>query len=248
VDDFFRPLGSLTARVNGTYSMRCYEQGLEAAFLDFCARSGTRPEQALLDTDYFVLHTPFRNMPHVAMEKLFEKVLGYDGARTRDVLAEKSFDAAIEPLARIGNLYAGSLTAALAFLLDERCRALGRGIVGKTILLASYGSGSTMVVIKARVAESAPEVIARWDLAAIFASARPATFEEYEAWTGGPVQPELHARLMENAVVPPETFQLAGIRKDGYREYEFSTASRVADRGEERETPDDLHGSVALPG
>jgi hydroxymethylglutaryl-CoA synthase len=248
VDDFFRPLGSLTARVNGSYSMRCYWESLVAAFHDHCARSGTRPEQAALDTDYFVLHTPFRNMPQAAMEKLFEKVLGYDTARTRAVLAEKSFDAAVDPLARIGNLYAGSLTAALAFLLEERWRALGDGIVGKTILLASYGSGSTMVVIKARVAAAAPPVIARWKLGDIFASARPATFEEYEAWAGGPVQPELHARLMENAAVPAETFLLSGIRKDGYREYEFSTAQRIANRGEERETPDDLHGSVALPG
>jgi hydroxymethylglutaryl-CoA synthase len=248
VDDFFRPLDSITARVNGSYSMRCYWESLEAAFLDHCVRSGTRPERALLDADYFVLHTPFRNMPQAAMEKLCEKVLGYDSARTRALLAEKSFDAAVDPLAKIGNLYAGSLTAALAFLLDDRCRALGRGIVGKTILLASYGSGSTMVVIKARVAASAPEVIARWKLADVFASARSATFEEYEAWTAGPVQPELHARLMENAVVPPETFQLSGIRKDGYREYEFSASRRIADRGEEREAPDDMHGSVALPG
>ncbi|HET6451005.1 MAG TPA: hydroxymethylglutaryl-CoA synthase [Spirochaetia bacterium] len=248
VDDFFRPLGSITARVNGTYSMRCYEESLQAAFLDHCARSGTRPEEALRDCDYFALHTPFPNMPAVAMEKLMEKVLGYDGARARAVLEEKSFWAGVEPLSRIGNLYTGSLTAALAFLLEDRFRALGSGIVGKTILLASYGSGSTMVVIKARVAASAPEVIARWRLADVFASARPATFEEYEAWTAGPVQPELHARLMENAAVPSETFHLSGIRKDGYREYDFSTAPRVSDRGEEREAPDDLHGSVALPG
>jgi hydroxymethylglutaryl-CoA synthase len=248
VDDFFRPLGSITARVNGSYSMKCYWESLEAAFLDHCARSGTRPEQALLDTDWFVLHTPFRNMPQQAMEKLFERVLGYDTARTRAVLAEKSFDAAVEPLASIGNLYAGSLTAALAFLLEDRWRAEAEAIVGKSILLASYGSGSTMVVLRARVAPAAPQVIRRWALEKVFTSARPATFEEYEAWTAGPVQPELHARLMENAVVPPERFLLSGIRKDGYREYEFSTAQRIENRGEEREASDDLHGSVALPG
>ncbi|MGA2381124.1 MAG: hydroxymethylglutaryl-CoA synthase [Spirochaetia bacterium] len=248
VDDFFRPLGSITARVNGSYSMRCYNESLEAAFLDFCARSGVRPEHVLLDTDYFVLHTPFRNMPESAMEKLFEKVLGYDAQKTRGVLAEKSFAAAIDPLARIGNLYAGSLTAALAFLLDDRFRALGSGIAGRRILLASYGSGNTMVVLQARIAPSAAEVISRWRLDTVFSSARTASFEEYEAWAAGPVQPELHARLMENAVVPPETFLLSGIRKDGYREYEFSTAQGLANRGEEREAPDDLHGSVAVPG
>ncbi len=124
-------------------------------------------------------------------------------------------------MARIGNLYAGSLTASLAFLLADRCRALGDGIVGRRILLASYGSGSTMVVLRARIAEGAPAVIRRWKLDRIFATARPATFEEYEAWTGGPVQAELHARLMENAVVPPGSFLLSGIRRDGYRDYEF---------------------------
>jgi hypothetical protein len=91
-------------------------------------------------------------------------------------------------------------------------------------------------------------VIARWNLERIFSGARAAAFEEYEAWTGGPVQPELHARLMENAVVPPGSFVLSGIRKDGYREYEFSKVTADKAVGEERETPDDLHGSVAIPG
>jgi hydroxymethylglutaryl-CoA synthase len=248
VDDFFRPLGSTTARVNGSYSMRCYEDSLEGAFLDHCAHAGEQPDRVLLDTDYFVLHTPFRNMPESAMEKLFERVLGYDAQKTRALLAARSFAAGLDPLARIGNLYAGSLTASLAFLLEDRFRALGRGIIGKSVLLASYGSGNTMVVLRARIAQGAPDVIARWNLGRVFSSARMATFEEYEAWTGGPVQAELHARLMENAVVPPGSFILAGIRRDGYREYEFRKAGESKSIGEERETPDDLHGSVAIPG
>jgi hydroxymethylglutaryl-CoA synthase len=248
VDDFFRPLGAVAARVNGSYSMRCYWESLVAAFLDHCGRSGEKPDQALLNADYYVLHTPFRNMPGSAMEKLFEKVLGFDPQRTAQVLREKSFSAGIDPLARIGNLYTGSLTAALAFLLADRFRALGRDIVGRTILLASYGSGNTMVVLKARIAAGAPEVIARWNLDSVFTSARSASFEEYEAWMAGPVQPELQARLMENATVPPGAFMLSGIRKDGYREYDFRKVGEIGDRGEEREASDDLHGSVAVPG
>ncbi|MGA2975236.1 MAG: hydroxymethylglutaryl-CoA synthase [Spirochaetia bacterium] len=248
VDDFFRPLGSTTARVNGSYSMRCYDESLAAAFLDHCARTGETPEHALLNTDYFVLHTPFRNMPESAMEKMFARFLGYNAERARAALAEKSMAAAVDPLARIGNLYTGSLPAALAFLLDDRFRALADRIVGKRILLASYGSGNTMVVIGARIAREAPKVISRWRIDSLFTSARAATFEEYEAWTAGPVQPELHARLMENAVIPPEAFVLSGIRKDGYREYDFRPAREQENGREEREAPDDLHGSVALPG
>jgi hydroxymethylglutaryl-CoA synthase len=248
VDDFFRPLGSQTARVNGSYSMRCYNESLEAAFMDHCARAGTRPDRELLDTDYFVLHTPFRNMPESAMEKLLERILGYDAERARAFLGERRFAAAVDPIALIGNIYTGSLFAGLAFLLADRYRALGDGIVGQRILLASYGSGSTMVVFKGRIAAAAPDVLSRWSLHRVFASARPASFEEYEAWTSGPVQPELHARLMENATIPPDSFALSGIRKDGYREYGFSKAGELGHRGEEREAPDDLHGSVAIPG
>jgi hydroxymethylglutaryl-CoA synthase len=249
VDDFFRPLGSTTARVNGSYSMRCYVDSLEAAVADHCARRGVPADEALRGTDWFVLHTPFRRMPAEGMEKLLERTMGMDGEAARDFLASKSFDAAYAPLAHIGNLYAGSLTAALAFLLADRFRALGRGIVGKTILLASYGSGSTMVILRARVAEGAPEVIARWDLERVFAAARPATVAEYEAWMKGPVQPELHARLMEHAAIPPGSFALAGIRRDGYRDYEFIEGiAKGTSLGQEREAPGDLHRPVAVPG
>ena len=248
VDDFFRPLGSETARVNGGYSMRCYSDGLVGAFTDHCARRGEKPDRVLQETDYLVLHTPFRNMPGGAMEHLLQAVLGLDPERARAFLAERSFDAAIEPLARIGNLYTGSLTAGLMFLLAERCAALGRGIAGKRLVLASYGSGNTMVVVAGRVSEGAAEVISRWDLSRVEASARAASFEEYEAWTNGPVQPELHARLMENARIPAGAFALSGIRKDGYREYQFSKAVHAGAKSEEREAPDDLHGSVAISG
>ncbi len=247
VDDFFRPLGVNIARVNGSYSMRCYWESLIGAFHDSCMRTGEKPDQALLGTDYYVLHTPFRNMPESAMEKLFERVLGYDQARSAEILRQKSFAAGIDPLAQIGNLYTASLTASLAFLLADRFRAIGNGIVGKTVLLSSYGSGNTMIVLKARVASRAPDVIARWNLDDVFTSARRASFEEYETWTTGPVQPELQARLMENAIVPPGAFMLSGIRKDGYREYELRKGAEVGDRGEEREASDDLHGSVAVP-
>ena len=43
VDDFFRPLGSKTAKVKGRYSMDCYLESLEGAFLDHCRRAGPEP-------------------------------------------------------------------------------------------------------------------------------------------------------------------------------------------------------------
>jgi hydroxymethylglutaryl-CoA synthase len=86
VDDFFRPLGSSVPKVNGGYSMRCYEQSLEAAFKDHCARTGQEPARALSETDFFVLHTPFHAMPEMALQKLTASQLGFDPEQTRAFL------------------------------------------------------------------------------------------------------------------------------------------------------------------
>jgi hypothetical protein len=105
-----------------------------------------------------------------------------------------------------------------------------------------------MVVMAARIARDAASVVSRWNIDQVFTSARTASFEEYEAWTSGPVQPELQARLMENAKLPPNAFMLSGIRKDGYREYEFRKAREIGNGVAQRGTPDDMHRSVAISG
>jgi hydroxymethylglutaryl-CoA synthase len=246
VDDFFRPLGSTTARVNGSYSMKCYWESLHDALLDYCARSGEKPDDSLLSTDYFILHTPFRRMPETALQKLFERILGLDAERTNAFLEEKSFHAGVDPLGRIGNIYNGSLFAVLAFLLNERHQALGEGIVGKRILFASYGSGNTMIVFTGRVAPDAPKVISRWRLDRVFDTARRASFEEYEAWIASPVQPDLYAELLSHAKPPSGVFVLNGIRKDGYREYAFTGEREQGNRVEESRAPGDLHRPVPI--
>jgi hydroxymethylglutaryl-CoA synthase len=246
VDDFFRPLGSITARVNGSYSMKCYWESLHDAFLDYCARTGQKPDETLLSTDYFILHTPFRRMPEAALAKLFERVLGFDAARTQSFLEEKSFASGVDPLGRIGNIYNGSLFAVLAFLLHERHQALGDGIIGKRLLFASYGSGNTMIVFSGRVAPDAPKVIARWGLDRVLDSARRASFEEYEAWIAGPAQPELYAELLSHAKPPSGVFVLNGIRKDGYREYAFTGEKEQGDNVPQGGTPGDLHRPVPI--
>ncbi len=246
VDDFFRPLGSTTARVNGSYSMKCYWESLQDAFLDYCARAGEKPDEALLSTDYFILHTPFRRMPETALQKLFERILGFDAEQTASFLEEKSFEAGVGPLGRIGNIYNGSLFAVLAFLLADRRKALGDGIVGKRILFASYGSGNTMIVFTGRVAPDAPKVISRWRLDRVLGGARRASFEEYEAWIASPVQADLYAELLSRAKPPSGVFVLNGIRKDGYREYAFTGQREPADRVEESGTPGDLHRPVPV--
>jgi len=221
VDDFFRPIGAETARVKGGYSVHCYHEALEGAFADLCRKRSVSPAEALQSTDFFALHAPFRHMPEIAMKRLLGKHLKLEEAATRLFLQERGLFASVEPVARVGNIYSGSVFLALAFLLADRHRALGSGIIGRRLLLASYGSGNTMVLVGATVAPSAPEVIARWDLARLLSEETTGSMEGYQSWLASPPPPREYAALLQSLRdgIQPGAFYLAGIREDGYREY-----------------------------
>ncbi len=221
VDDFFRPLGALTARVKGQYSIQNYLESLEIAFLDHCRRRGAAPDQVLRDTDMFVLHAPFRNMPMMAMLRLLERHLGLGEVQGEAFLDERGFHEAIDPIADIGNTYSAAMYFALGFLLADRHAALGRKLAGRSVLMASYGSGSTMAVFSGRVSERAPETIGRWRLEKSPGPGRQATIEEYEAWVSG----SRGAEEAEPRLIPQGAFYLAGVRRDGYRSYRYAATS-----------------------
>jgi hydroxymethylglutaryl-CoA synthase len=223
VDDFFRPLGSKIAQVHGRYSMECYLDNLEHAFLDHCRRRDVEPAQLLTSTDYFVLHAPFRNMPEQALQKLLQQHLGLVNGQTEAFMQAHSLSSAIDPVAEIGNTYSASMYIALAFLLHERYRSLHEEIVGKTFLLASYGSGNTMIVLSGRVAADAPAVIGNWDLQALLDAGQSSSMKDYLRWSSGPYEGNEYNSLLHNSTIPAKSFYLSGIREDGYREYEFNT-------------------------
>ncbi|HUX11830.1 MAG TPA: hydroxymethylglutaryl-CoA synthase [Spirochaetia bacterium] len=227
VDDFFRPVGSITAKVKGQYSMQCYKINLDGALRDFAGRHDTSVKDILLGTDYFVLHAPFRNMPGMALEKMFEEHAGMTIAEARAHLARGGFYSAIEPIAESGNSYTASVYINLASLLIERYREEGEKIIGKSILIASYGSGNTMILIGAKVTSDAPAVIASWPHELI-GRGRRATIRDYELWMAGPeieseiAEPDAESVQNETGASsdqPPKAFYLANIRNDGYREY-----------------------------
>ena len=183
VDDFFRPNGQETPRVKGRYSIQVYSQNLEAAFLDHCRRRGEDPADVLGQTDLFVLHTPFRNMPELAMQRLLNRTLGLTCEEAEDFLDSRGFYAGIDPVADVGNIYTGSMYLCLASLLSDRFQVWGDSLVGRRILMASYGSGNTMIVLSGVVAPGAPEVLSRWDLGGTLRNTREAAFREYASRT-----------------------------------------------------------------
>ncbi|NNM53141.1 MAG: hypothetical protein HKM05_00270, partial [Spirochaetales bacterium] len=158
VDDFFRPLGSTTAKVRGGFSLACYHEAFLEAFADHCRRAGVSPQQELASIDAFCLHVPYAQMPVGALEKLFTIHTSYSADQIREHLTQCGFFESLVPAAQIGNLYTGSLWLSLAWSLHERSQVWGSRLAGKKYLLASYGSGNTMAVWTAKVAARAKAV------------------------------------------------------------------------------------------
>lgn len=221
VDDFFRPLGSVIAKVKGGYSLSCYHETLAEAFEDHCRRAGVAPADELESTDAFFLHAPYAAMPPAAMEKLLEKHRGLDPAGARAFLDARGFSAGLAATSQIGNLYTGSLYLGLAFGLADRIQAWGSGATGKKVLLASYGSGNTMTVFRGTVAPNAARTVARWDLTGLLDDACDPPFEHYQAWLDTSRTPENYGALLAANPPPAGRFALTGLREDGYREYQL---------------------------
>ncbi len=216
VDDFFRPLGSDIAKVKGSFSVQCYMEAMDSALVDHATRLGSTPEDVLRSTDMFALHVPYPKLPINTTKFLIEKYLKLDSKETENYLKEKGFYEMTSPAARSGNIYTGSMYMSLAFLLKNRFEQYGNDIVGKTILMGSYGSGNTMVFMAGKVAEDAPKVIQQWNLDAIWQS-ESTHIDEYERWIAS--YGELP--LIEDEQIQPQSFFLNNIREDGYREYSY---------------------------
>lgn len=221
VDDFFRPLGSITAKVKGRYSINCFEQALVGAFQDHCSRRNKSLKEVLEETDYFVLHTPFKTMPITAMEHLLKNTLGLENEEAKEFMERKGVMASVEPSASIGNLYSGALFLSLAALLKEIFMKQGDQIVGKNIILASYGSGNIMIVLNAVIAPGAPEIIAQWDFGSTLNHCIESSIDSYKSWITRSEPAPGSSPVREDS--PVKGFYLKTVREDGYREYEYKS-------------------------
>ncbi|OQX29270.1 MAG: hypothetical protein B0D92_04700 [Spirochaeta sp. LUC14_002_19_P3] len=220
VDDFFRPLGSTTAKVKGGYSMKCYQDALIAAFEDYCSRLGRSPRQVLDETHYVALHVPFPRMPEAALTKLLSSVYGRDKTLMEGFLRRTGFLEAMYLNRETGNLYTVSLYAYIAALLHREWQRLGHDLIGKRLLMASYGSGNTMIVFSATVAPGAPEVISRWNFDALMKDYQNANFQDYLNWLALPRDYRIRKNLLEGANPRKGMFYLRDFTETGFRIYD----------------------------
>ena len=158
-------------------------------------------------------------MPETAIRKLLKDTCGKDEAAINAYLERTSFLEAMYLSKVFGNLYNGSLYAYLAALLHQEYTKLGNGIVGKKILIASYGSGNTMMVFSVTIAGRAAEVISSWDIDKWNRSSRKASFEEYLNWLARPKDIDAWRNLLEGARPEKGRFYLRDFGNTGLRIY-----------------------------
>jgi hydroxymethylglutaryl-CoA synthase len=226
VDDFFRPLGSTTAKVKGRYSVECYNNALDEAFADYCSRCGKEPATVLNDTDYFVFHVPFAKMANTAVRRLLANHLNIINSDAENFLLKRGFFQALDVTAQVGNMYTGAIYLNLMATLYQQYKIIGKAIIGKKILFSSYGSGNTMLVFEGEVMPGAVEIITAWNPDDFLNHFSEQDFSEYEKWIEKSFAPEVYNSEFELgnyfSKIKKGSFFLKFIRpEDHYREYDY---------------------------
>jgi hydroxymethylglutaryl-CoA synthase len=173
VFDFWRPLYSKDAVVDGHYSVACYLEALEGAYRAYVARCGEGGGKLSDSLGAIAYHVPYGKMAVKAHKHL--------RALEGDTNPAASFERLVAPSLvlprKVGNIYTGSLYLALASALSESPRDLG----GETIALFSYGSGSCAELFTGTVQPGAQEIARRSGWRETIDGQRTIAVEEYEA-------------------------------------------------------------------
>lgn len=142
VMDFWRPLYSKTAFVDGRYSIDCYLNALDGALADALNKATIPALYKLNQLQACIYHVPFTKMAAKAHHRHFEIDAGERIDRESERFADvrKSFAQKTEPWlslnAIVGNIYTGSVFLSLIDLLRSNTSA-----TLKQISMFSYGSG-----------------------------------------------------------------------------------------------------------
>ena len=169
VHDFWRPLYSKDAFVDGPYSVQCYLDALTGAYEHF------REKNPGVTTDSFAAlayHVPYGKMARKAHRQL----RAIDGDPTPDATFDALVGHSLTLPAQVGNIYTGSLYLALASLLATSPRSLD----GQKIGLFSYGSGSCAEFFAGTVTPGAQDRVKKLGLQAMLDARRLLSIEEYE--------------------------------------------------------------------
>ena len=173
VNDFWRPLHSKEAVVDGHHSVACYLDALAGAYGAWKEASAAADVHGELARR--VYHVPYGKMARKAHRHA--RMLDGLGETEADATFADEVSSSLAFPSDVGNVYTGSLYLALASLLHRDAAA----IEGQRIGLFSYGSGCVAEHFAGRVAPGAAAFAARLRLDAALADRRRCTVAEYEA-------------------------------------------------------------------
>jgi hydroxymethylglutaryl-CoA synthase len=153
VFDFWRPLYSKDAVVDGHYSVKCYLDALEGAYRAYVVHAGGDHRANGPFSDRFAAiayHVPYGKMAVKAHRHLRAIDGDGDGAASFD----RQVAAGLTLPRLVGNIYTGSLYLSLASALSESTTSLD----GRSVALFSYGSGSCAEFFSGTVSAGAREL------------------------------------------------------------------------------------------
>ena len=172
VNDFWRPLYSKEAVVDGHHSVQCYLDALAGAYKGWQeASSATGNNDKLARRCY---HVPYGKMA----KKAHRHVMQLEGKSEAEADASYAVEVAssLRLPSQVGNIYTGSLYLALASLLEAEAGELE----GQRIGLFSYGSGCCAEYFAGRVVKGAGAFADSLALAAPLLDRKKYSFVEYE--------------------------------------------------------------------
>jgi hydroxymethylglutaryl-CoA synthase len=176
VFDFWRPLYSKDAVVDGHYSVTCYLESLEGAYRAYAAHAGGDHRAEGPFSDRFAAiayHVPYGKMA----VKAHRHLRGIDGDVDPGASFERQVAAGLALPKLVGNIYTGSLYLSLASMLSETTEDLD----GKSVALFSYGSGSCAEFFTGTVTKGAQAFARGSGWGELIASQRKIDVPEYEA-------------------------------------------------------------------
>lgn len=168
VMDFWRPIYSETAFVDGKYSNEQYI----AFFLNVWEQYKAKYGVTLADFEAICFHLPYTKMGMKALREILDQ--GSKADRER-LVAHYQTSTAYNKV--VGNIYTGSLYLSLLSLLElsDDLKA------GDKIGLFSYGSGAVGELFAGRLQDGFREALAIAEHKALFADRKELTVAEYEA-------------------------------------------------------------------
>ncbi len=174
VNDFWRPLYSKEAFVDGQHSVQCYLDAITGAYGEWKKLDAeTQPDATAVTRRLY--HVPYGKMA----KKAHRQVMAIEGKT--DAEADQSYAtevaSSLELPGQVGNVYTGSLYLAFASLMNSEASTLEGG----RISFFSYGSGCTAEFFAGTIVPGAGAFAKALEIDAPLKKRRRFTIAEYEA-------------------------------------------------------------------